>query len=331
MQSNGLPDETCQNYEASDTVNECKPLGVCETCVPTKAGEPKNCTQIPHPELWTLGDSGYALGGSDLDIDSNLVTGEQKLQAEIMTNGPLACGIHATPALEAYGVTTPVSHYPGGIFNEHSIPLPNHILSIVGWGTDKEHGEYWLLRNSWGTYWGEGGYGKIKMGLFDNLGVQSSCSYAMPAKMKPSIDPEALLEVKRTALTAGTFFDYRNRQGAVAGVDPAEKVTSPLPTGASAPASFDIRSVGGVNYASPDRNQHIPQYCGSCWAHGPTSALNDRYQLANKNAFPKVFLAPQQLVNCMPPPKDASQGSGGCMGGDPTEVLSPQPHTRGTA
>jgi len=54
--------------------------------------------------------------------------------------------------------------------------------------------------------------------------------------------------------------------------------------------------------------------------HGPTSALNDRYQMQRKNAFPHVFMAPQMLVNCMPPPKDTTQGAGGCLGGDPAEV-----------
>ena len=32
---NGIPDETCQNYEAID--QECQPYGVCETCNPGTA------------------------------------------------------------------------------------------------------------------------------------------------------------------------------------------------------------------------------------------------------------------------------------------------------
>ena len=74
-------------------------------------------------------------------------------------------------------------------------------------------------------------------------------------------------------------------------------VKSPLPhtylTKDALPKEYDIRNLDGVSYASIDRNQHIPQYCGSCWAQGAASALSDRLALLTDNLFPEVDLAPQ--------------------------------------
>jgi hypothetical protein len=59
--------------------------------------------------------------------------------------------------------------HPGGIFNFPSLcvnpdtdrdtKIFDTVVLIVGAGVDKaSNTPYWLVRNSWGTNWGEGGY-----------------------------------------------------------------------------------------------------------------------------------------------------------------------------
>ena len=84
------------------------------------------------------------------------------------------------------------------------------------------------------------------------------------------------------------------------------------------PEAFDWRNVGGQNFVTSDVNQHIPQYCGSCWIHGTTAALNDRIKVMRKGQFPDVMLARQVLMNCVPDPTaNVSAPPPGCNGGDP--------------
>ena len=46
------------------------------------------------------------------------------------------------------------------------------------------------------------------------------------------------------------------------------------------PAEIDWRAVNGTNFATPDMNQFVPEYCGSCWAHAAAAALSDRIKIA---------------------------------------------------
>jgi cathepsin X len=100
--------------------------------------------------------------------------------------------------------------------------------------------------------------------------------------------------------------------------DPHRKyvVTQPVPllSKAELPAEWDWRNISGTSFVTANLNQHIPQYCGSCWAHGSTSAVADRIKIARNAAFPDVMLSVQALLNC------ATHVAGSCGGGEDSGV-----------
>jgi cathepsin X len=60
---------------------------------------------------------------------------------------------------------------------------------------------------------------------------------------------------------------------------------------------------------TPILNQHIPQYCGSCWAFATLSALADRIAILRGGKGAVINLAIQHLLNC-------GHEAGSCYGGN---------------
>lgn len=166
---NGIPDSTCMQYVAWNLKEQCGPMDICKDCKGPAPDEGKdgqeNCWAVDNYTRY-YADQYYAFRNAD------------KMKAEIFKNGPISCGI---------AVNENMHQYKGGyIFadtdNETEI---NHIISVVGWGYDQESNtEFWILRNSWGTYWGERGFMRIKMHS-DNLQIETDCSAAIPTFTKP--------------------------------------------------------------------------------------------------------------------------------------------------
>ena len=62
-------------------------------------------------------------------------------------------------------------NYARGIFTAHDCGTEaNHFALAVGYGHDEStKTEYWIIKNSWGTDWGESGF--IRLGVEGGKGV----------------------------------------------------------------------------------------------------------------------------------------------------------------
>nr|GMD06788.1 ervatamin-B-like [Ipomoea batatas] len=69
---------------------------------------------------------------------------------QAVTNQPVSVGI-TIGSME-------FQQYSTGVFNGDCGTGSHHAVTVVGYGTSQDGEKYWLIKNSWGTSWGEEGY-----------------------------------------------------------------------------------------------------------------------------------------------------------------------------
>jgi len=111
---------------------------------------------------------------------------EEAMKQALVKNGPLSVSFEVYDDFMLY--KTGVYHHTGMLKSKLEVgtgsfdpfELTNHAVLLVGYGQDETSGEkYWIIKNSWGTGWGEGGYFRIVRGI-DECAVESIAVESFP-------------------------------------------------------------------------------------------------------------------------------------------------------
>jgi cathepsin F len=136
-------------------------------------------TQDSYPYTGSDGNCNFDQSGVGATVTGYHYAGtedETQIKQLLFENGPFAIAINATP----------LQFYFGGIFdpwfqficNPKSL---NHGVLLVGYGVSGSK-PYWIVKNSWGTGWGENGYFRIVSGK----GACGLNTYVITAEVSPN-------------------------------------------------------------------------------------------------------------------------------------------------
>jgi len=81
----------------------------------------------------------------------------------VATKGPISVGVNPKPDAWKY--------YKKGLLPDGCGQRLTHWVLLVGYGSDATNGDYWLIKNSWGSRWGLDGFAWIKRSGQDVCGI----------------------------------------------------------------------------------------------------------------------------------------------------------------
>jgi C1A family cysteine protease len=146
---------------------------------------PCNC---PYPHDYLIDSWAYI--GNDHSVPP-----VANIKQAILDHGPVSVAVYANSAMQAY---------TGGIFNGCASGTINHAVAVVGWDDNQGTSGVWIMRNSWGPGWGEGGYMRIPYNCSSIGYAACYINYQGTALIKinlPDGVPEIIAPGESTAIT----------------------------------------------------------------------------------------------------------------------------------
>jgi len=164
-----MPDESRMPYQANNM--GCTDDTVCRNCLPAGAEKfaPNGKSCFPVKNYSAYGVHNYG----------NL-SGEQAMMKEIYARGPIPCSAATDGKFMMNYSLNAMKHEGVYVTDEvYNVSQIDHVVSVSGWGVTKSGIKYWVVRNSWGTYWGDMGWFKIRRGV-NQMQIESQCDWAVP-------------------------------------------------------------------------------------------------------------------------------------------------------
>lgn len=127
----------------------------------------------PGPSSHDLEIAGPAAAMHDWTLTSLSFGAAISGYVQLERNSPLATmtALHEIGPLSVVVDAMTWHPYQSGVFDgcENTALMPNHAVQLVGYGRDPDlKQDFWLVRNSWGVMWGEGGYIRLRRGGDEN-------------------------------------------------------------------------------------------------------------------------------------------------------------------
>jgi len=100
----------------------------------------------------------------------DVTVGDENALMQAVNIGPVSVAIEADQECFQF--------YSGGVLSDTSCGMQlDHGVLAVGYGTDPTTNQpYWIVKNSWGTSWGESGYVRLIRGQ-NECGIAQEASY----------------------------------------------------------------------------------------------------------------------------------------------------------
>jgi len=128
--------------------------------------------QVDYPYTGKVGRCSFKSGriGGSLNSHVEVRPTEADLANSIATVGPVAVAVNASPRS--------FMMYSKGIYSDTGCTSDglNHAVLCVGYGVENGR-EFWIVKNSWGTGWGEKGYIRMAKNSRNMCGIASMASY----------------------------------------------------------------------------------------------------------------------------------------------------------